>query len=338
MNNKILLIVGAGQDDKCGIADYSYELVKSSPNDWDYLVWKRWKWRDIFKLIRLINKYKASYINLQYPTKSSYGSIIPHLLCVYYSAFTRKTFSITIHENQRMRLTYKLASNIFLLFANEVIFTTESERQYALNFFPFRERHYHIIKIFSNISKALKIRSTCERYYDFTYFGLIEEGRGIEKFIQLIRELSTEYHIHAAVIGMVAKEQEGYSKQLIELALDLNIDFLFNQKSEIVTELLNNSKYTYLPFVDGVSERRGSFLAAIINGAIPLTTKGLWTPNSFDSICYYIEGNGVNTAKALLNGSLQIITQGIIKDFVDTYVASSWMDVSKQYKEILNDK
>lgn len=338
MDDKILLIVGADQNDKCGIADYSYELIKSSPNDWNYLVWKYWKWKDLFKLVRLINEYKTSCINLQYPTKSSYGSIIPHLLCIYYSIFTQKKFSITIHENQRMGLMYRLASNLFLLFSNEVIFTTESERQYALNFYSFRKRHYHVVKIFSNIPRTIAIKATCDRYYDFVYFGLIEEGRGIEKLIQLVRELSTEYQIQAAVIGMVAKEKEGYSKHLTEIASDLNINFLYNQKSAAVRELLNNSKYAYLPFVDGVSERRGSFLAAIINGAIPITTKGVWTPDNFDSICYYIDDCGINTAKALLNGTIGRVTQSTIKDFVDSYVASSWMDVSKQYKKILNDK
>lgn len=337
MNKKILLIVGAGHNDKCGIADYSYELVNAAPNDWEYLVWKDWKLKDIFRLIRLINRYTISSINLQYPTRSSYGSLVPHFLCIYYSIFTRKEFSITMHENMRMGTRYKLASNLFLLFANKVIFTTEPERKYALKFYPFRREHYYIIKIFSNIHQVPNIKPTSERFYDLTYFGLIEENRGIENLIQVVRKLQSidQCQIRAAIIGMVSEKRENYAKHLTEISSGLKIDFMYNKGNEIVANLLNDSKYAYLPFTDGVSERRGSFLAAIINGAIPITTKGQWTPDSFDSVCHYIDDDGRDTIIKLLNDdSIVKITQKELAEFVNLHVANSWTDVSIQYKRI----
>lgn len=40
MNKKCLLLVGAFPPDKCGIGDYSYQLVNSDSDKWECLVWK----------------------------------------------------------------------------------------------------------------------------------------------------------------------------------------------------------------------------------------------------------------------------------------------------------
>ena len=104
MNKKCLLLVGAFPPDKCGIGDYSYQLVNSDSDKWECLVWKKWILKELPALIREINSFKIKNLNLQYPTKSSYASIVPHLVCIYYALFTSKIFTVTLHENSRMSL------------------------------------------------------------------------------------------------------------------------------------------------------------------------------------------------------------------------------------------
>ena len=118
MSKKIALIVGAYPPDACGIGDYSYQLVHSDIDKWICIIWKEWNLTGLLKLIRKIKKLDTVYVNLQYPTKSSYGSLMPHLLCIYFSLFTNKRFMITLHEFMRMSITYRLAAFLFLLFAN----------------------------------------------------------------------------------------------------------------------------------------------------------------------------------------------------------------------------
>lgn len=336
---EILLIVGAYPPDKCGIGDYSYQLVNADPDRWEYLVWKKWKLRDIPFLIRKISTYKIKNINLQYPTKSSYASIVPHLICLYYSLFTNKIFTVTLHENSRMNARYKLAANIFLWFADFVIFTTDFERQYVFKKNPFRKSHYKVIKLFSNIDRVSIIKQTVDRKYDIAFFGLISEGKNIEQFISLVKKLQAHSClIKTAIIGMVAEEWEDYAEKLQQQASNCNMDFIFNLSNKDVASVLNDTKYVYLPFADGISERRGSFLAAILNGAIVFTTKGAGTTHAFDSVCYYLnnEDEDVITIREVLSGEKSEIVQADLDTYLRKYIPQSWTEISDEYMLIFN--
>ena len=96
MSKKIALIVGAYPPDACGIGDYSYQLVHSDIDKWICIIWKEWNLTGLLKLIRKIKKLDTVYVNLQYPTKSSYGSLMPHLLCIYFSLFTNKRYLLLL--------------------------------------------------------------------------------------------------------------------------------------------------------------------------------------------------------------------------------------------------
>ena len=340
MNKKCLLLVGAFPPDKCGIGDYSYQLVNSDSDKWECLVWKKWILKELPALIREINSFKIKNLNLQYPTKSSYASIVPHLVCIYYALFTSKIFTVTLHENSRMNIRYRLAANLFLLFADRVIFTTDFERQHALKKFPFRKFHYNVIKLFSNIDKVSIIKKTVDRKYDIAFFGLISSGKNIEKFISVVKKLRAQSCLlKTAIIGMVADEWKDYVEQLKLQALNCDIDFIFNLSNREVASILNNTKYIYLPFPDGVSERRGSFFAAILNGAIVLTTKGSCTTSEFASVCYYLgsEEDDVATINRLLNDENSKIVQEDLIAYTKKYMPESWKEVSEEYMSLFDE-
>ena len=336
MSKKIALIVGAYPPDACGIGDYSYQLVHSDIDKWICIIWKEWNLTGLLKLIRKIKKLDTVYVNLQYPTKSSYGSLMPHLLCIYFSLFTNKRFMITLHEFMRMSITYRLAAFLFLLFANKIIFTTQVEKDYAMRLLPFRRDKFHVIHLFSNISKAVKIKETSMRHFDFAYFGLISKGRNIERFIEIVKRIQLNHQVNAAIIGMVSEGCNNYVDILRCKSGSSGIEFILNKRDQEVADFLNECKYVYLPFNDGVSERRGSFLASVINGALVITTKGPWTTKRFDKVCYYMDDNECELLKDLLNGRNILISHNNIAEFLNEYDVKSWIDVSEQYFRLCN--
>ncbi|MCD7939127.1 MAG: hypothetical protein LUH50_03110 [Bacteroides intestinalis] len=332
MNKKIILIVGAYPPDACGIGDYSSQLVHADESHWECIVWKDWTFSGLCKLICSIKKSNVIYINLQYPTKASYGSLIPHLLCIYIAFFSDKRFMVTLHEFMRMGLCYRLAAIMFLLFANKVIFTTQVERKYASNIIPFRKNQFVVIPIYSNIAKAHVFKATNERNCDIAYFGLISPNRNIEHFIDLVKKIEFSHKcISAKIIGMIVEGSEDFLNFLRKEAQETCIEFHLNKSNEEVAELLNDCRYTYLPFHDGVSERRGSFLASVLNGAIVITTKGPWTSSKFDKVCYYIDSDELHLVKKILDGVETSKSQIDIFEYLQSDVAKSWVDVSDKY-------
>lgn len=333
---KILLIVGAFPPDACGIGDYSSQLVHSNESGWEYLIWKNWSLKGLVRLLIAINKSKCRYVNLQYPTKSSYGSLIPHLLCIYLAFFSNKRFIVTLHEYMRMGKRYRYAGVLFLLFAYRVVFTTEIEKSYASEIISIRKNRFRVIPIFSNIVKAKCIKPTYDRTCDLAYFGLITPNRNIEKFISLIKILhSLKINIRANIIGMVPDGYTNYINNLREMSSDTSIKFHLNQPNEEVAILLNDCKYTYLPFNDGVSERRGTFYASILNGCIVLTTKGPWTLPKFDKVCYYIDStNEIELIQKLLFKEEIKITQNDLIKFFKEESVNSWRQISDMYHNI----
>lgn len=85
--------------------------------------------------ISVLNSYNTESIFLQYPTQGYGWSLLPQIICIYYSIFTNKKFVVILHEFSQRSLKAKLAT-LFLFFANEIIFTTDFERNYSKSYSP----------------------------------------------------------------------------------------------------------------------------------------------------------------------------------------------------------
>lgn len=316
----IIIITGSYPPDICGVGDYTARIMQ---RDWTLYYRKDWGIGSFFRYIRDINKLGIKTINMQYPTQGYGWSIVPHLLCIYFSLFTRKRFSVTIHEQSQLSLKARWAQKLILLTANRVIFTNDFERSYAIKRFPFMRGRSTVIKIFSNISAVDHIRPISEREYEVVNFGHVRPNKGLEEFIEKTKGRK------ACIAGQVPEGFEEYFEKIKSSGVEIKL----NLSDRDVSELLNNTKLVYLPFPDGVSQRRGSFLASAINGAVVYTTIGKFTtPQLNDAV---LDSAEISIDGVLNNDELMNEKQRKGLEFMRTQMPKSWADVAEQYNEFL---
>ena len=336
---KSLIITGSFPPDICGVGDYTACLINvANKEHWEVYYSSKWSLFDFKRKIKDINSYKCDVIFLQYPTQGYGWSLLPQLLCIYYSWFTKKKFVVVLHEFSQRTLKAKIAS-IPLLLANKVIFTNDFEREYSLRWFPFRKKAYHVIRILSNIKSAVKLKEWEDRHYDLVYFGHIRPFKGLEDFYKVLDVIQKKRKIKTAIIGQVLPEYTGYIEALKKEYSDLSIDYLLNNSAEEVSNLLNNAKIAFLPFPDGVSERRGSFLAAITNGTLVVTYRGPFVTSHLNNMCFFTNLKDAKQDILSLFDTYPNFGYYEKREVMDQYLShelpNSWTEVLNLYTRVL---
>ena len=132
-----------------------------------------------------------------------------------------------------------------------------------------------IVKIRSNIPAATP-KPMAERKWDMGYFGYIRPLKGIEDFMPVAEQLHCQGR-HVYIMGQVQPEFTSFHQPLLREMEQKGITYIGNLSPEEVADILADTKLMYLPYPDGLSERRGSFLAAVVNGAAVVSREGAFT-------------------------------------------------------------
>ncbi len=340
MSKDILLLTGTYPPEKCGVADYSYNLLQAAPaNTWELYHDTNWSLFSFFKKVKEVAKSDKKWINIQYPSVGFGYSLVPHFMCVYFSLFSRKRVSVTLHEYSRLGSKSRFATLMFLIFAQKLIFTNEFERAEASKRFSPVKKKSKVIRIYSNIKAAAEIQEIQKRKLDVGYFGILSPKKGLEEFLVTARQLkqiNPEYEIY--IMGQTLAEYESYHTAIIAEANEIGVKLFLNETDSFVTQTLADTKVCNLPFPDGVSERRGSFLAAVVNRCLIFTTKGSYTTAAHESFCFFSNENdtAAEIDKVLRkDAGFFAERQEKIKYFIENEVPKSWDDVAVQYNDFL---
>lgn len=342
MEKKILILTAAYPPTICGGADYIYKLYNTdSASKWQVYNPKSWKLRYLFDIINDIKTNNPDVINLQYPTMGYDGSIIPHILSIVYGVFSRKLYSVTIHECSQMGLKAKVAELFLLQFANKVIFTNLYELNYASRFVIKLKKKSRVIKIMSNIeSDKRKILDISKREYDLVSFGLIRPEKGLEFFLETCKKIKEDNaNVKIVLAGKVQPKFALYAESILKDAVAYIDEILLDKSENDISELLSNCKMALLPFPDGISERRGSAIAVLKNGSILITTKGKFTVKEFDACCEF--ASNPNEAALKIKEILKLSSSNLdIKQkaslcFVNNHFPADWEEIASQYKSFL---
>jgi glycosyltransferase involved in cell wall biosynthesis len=339
----MILVTGTYPPEQCGVADYSYCLLNSEEGkktDWKLLYTKDLSFKGLKQAIKEIKSFDDKYVNIQYPSRGYGKSLFPHLLSIYLRIFTNKSVSVTIHEYTQLGWKGFLCAYILLLFANKLIFTNEFERNAAIKKLWTVKNKSSIIKIFSNIPKSNNLLKISERKYDIGCFGYIRPLKGIENFIETISKLkkTTEINVSAYILGETWPEFKEYTEKIRRMAEEAGVVIMEGRSDNEVADILADTKIAYLPYPDGLSERRGSYLAFVRNLALIVSTEGPFvTQAQRDYLKVVTEEHAVSTLRSLskLSPEEQNLEQERVNEFVQKELPNSWDDVVKQYNSYI---
>ena len=336
----MLIITGTYPPRKCGVGDYCQNLLSTpQAKDWKLYTDDNWNISTLFQKIKEIKKSNSTVINIQYPTVGYGKSILPHILTIYLTKIHKKKVVITLHEYSQLGWKGKLATSLFLKFGTHIVFTTEFERQYAIKKHPRLKNNSSIIKIYSNILTKKEQPSFEERSYDMGYFGYIRPEKGLEDYIETAKNIQkTNPDFKAYIMGQTQDEFSFYHKPLLDSLFDSNITLLLNQSNQEVSAILSQTKIAYLPYPDGLTERRGSFLASLLHHCIIVTTKGNFTTEAQLSTFNFVNKEEAHSKiTEIINYPTETINDQI--DKMNIYIAnqmpSSWEDVANEYQTLI---
>lgn len=191
-------------------------------------------------------------------------------------------FVVTIHEYSGLPSLQRFSTHLFRWTAAQMLFTTEFEAAMFGKTVGNRGTLQLIVPIGSNVPKY---PVDLARNLNVIYFGQIRPERGIEEFIALAGlSVGRLRPFGFLVVGSVPRKHSEYYR-MIRTEAPSQVQWLIDLESDDVAKVMASSLAAYLPFPDGASYRRGSMLAAMMNGLPVITRTGAATvPDLLDSV------------------------------------------------------
>lgn len=222
---------------------------------------------------------KPAIVHVQYPMARYGSSLMPHRV----AQLRRCRTLVTLHEFSQAHPLRRIAGLAFSR-ADALVFTNACERAAFGRWYPWARGRSHVIPIGSNIPWVMAQKS--RDLDEICYFGLIRPDKGLEAFLALARlAADAAPQLRFRVLGAIPLGQQAYCEQMRQAAGGLpRLIWDLGRSDEEVAQRLAETGFLYLDYPDGASERRGTLLAALGNGALVITNRGPQTPPGLESV------------------------------------------------------
>ncbi len=330
---KAALLCGPCPSGVCGVGDYTRCLARALNQrgvEAHVISTGKWDLHGAIKSYERSSGAKFDIVHIQYPTVGFWGGVSAQGL-----ALLQKCV-ITLHEASRSHILRKLALLPFSIRPKRLVFPSEYERRFAVKWAPWISPVSCVIPVPSNICE---FEGQTNRSLDeILYFGLIMPNKGLESvivFAELVRASGLFFRIR--ILGSCPPKHAAYFEELKLKTSTLPIIWDTDLSEQEVAKRLASSSIAYLPYPDGVSERRATFKAALLNGVTVITTRGHHTPPGLeDLVTFCADPEEALAAARVLTGNTEQRTK--LADKARPYARQfNWDSVAAAHSELYKD-
>ncbi|MCF8058438.1 MAG: glycosyltransferase family 4 protein [Bacteriovoracaceae bacterium] len=297
-----------------GVSDHSYELAQHfhdlghevfvlTSSDvpeglFDFTVFKQpdWGWSHVFNIRDLIGELKADLVLFQWTplafSKDFYGLafFVPFLLFHLRSLNTK----VIVHESH-----YPLSPSLkglfigvphffqfclIALWSRKLYFSHEGNELKWAGYLPFLKRKFSTLPVYSNIKNHLKSDEGLNadiplKKHKLIYFGGAHPTNSFDHLLIALNKAQEELgkeNVSLYLLGLSRK----VIPDLLLSRLDQDVFALGFLSEEGVSSWLKRADLVLCPFLDGVTTRRGTIMAALLHGKAIVTTTSYFTVES----------------------------------------------------------
>ena len=311
----------------CGVADYSYRLADALKKlGADIVLEEPATWSlDAARAIR--NRHRDdrdTVFHLQYPSLTMGNSLSPAVL-----PFLLPRLFATLHEFRVFSVPRKALFASHSLMARKIVFSNGTERDIFERWYPWSGKRLEVIPIGNNIARIGGRMPGPER---LVYFGQISRNKGVELFLEtagLLRAAGNPIEIR--MIGAMTDTDPDFQSLVLGSVERHGIVKRLSLPADEVSAELNASSFALLPFPDGVSDKRGSALAALDHGVTVLTTHSATTPGWLRAVTHPVSSaqDAAGAISAMLGGSRQ--RQKAPELLEQEMLARDWREIARRH-------
>lgn len=298
---------------------------------------KKWNFFGVLKILQFLKKENIQIIILEYPSALYKRNISINIFPIFCRIYRIKVITY-LHEYENYSKFGKLRIIPLLLFSNTII-TTDNGNYNNLYNHPFLWARLSLLSIGSNFRDELFLKANSlekkETIFNnklrLLYFGFIMEGKGLENFISLSERVEN-INLEFVVIGSLPENSSPVANKLFEKIKKSNLIKYYGYVDEKeLIEYFSRIDIVYLPYNNGVTERRGSFMVAMGFGKMVITTKPQF------NIYGLIDGENVFFLDDLSNESFNSIVKKI-KELEESKIKKIKVAAYTWYMENYSDK
>ncbi|MBI2783128.1 MAG: glycosyltransferase [Gammaproteobacteria bacterium] len=327
-----VLLLAPEQGGPCGVLDYALRLAAALQESGVRVTIAHGERKGRLSVRAVAAQARAlrpDIVHVQYPMARYGSSLMPHWL----AQLPRCRTVVTLHEFSRAHLLRRIAGLAFSR-ADALVFTNAFERAAFGHWYPWSRGRGHVIPIGSNIP-WLSAREARDRD-EVCYFGLIRPEKGLEAFLALARlAADAAPELRFRVLGAIPAGQRAYCAQMRQASGGLpRLIWDLGRGDGEVAQRLAETGFVYLPYPDGASERRGTLLAALGNGAAVITSRGPQTPPGLESVVRFAAdpGDALAQLRALrADPTAEANLRRAGRDWVERY---GWEAIAAAHREL----